>query len=54
MEVGRFAVAVDLPAATAPDLAEAMRRIRRLAYVILNGTLVGQWETAVERPRSTV
>lgn len=32
--------AVDLLAATAPDLAEAMRRIRRLAYVILDGTLI--------------
>jgi hypothetical protein len=32
--------AVDLLAATAPDLATAMRRIRHLVYVILDGTLV--------------
>lgn len=31
---------VDLLAATAPDLAAAMRRIRRLALVILDGTLI--------------
>lgn len=32
--------AVDLLAATAPDLAAAMARIRHLVYVILDGTLV--------------
>jgi DDE superfamily endonuclease len=32
--------AVDLLAATAPDLTEAMGRIRRLAFVILDGTLI--------------
>lgn len=32
--------AVGLLAATAPDLAEAMRRIRWLSYVILDGTLI--------------
>jgi hypothetical protein len=32
--------AVDVLTATAPPLAQAMRRIRRLAYVILDATLI--------------
>jgi hypothetical protein len=35
-----IAEAVDLLAATAPDLAAAMRHVRELAFVILDGTLV--------------
>ncbi len=32
--------AVDLLAGTAPDLAQAMNRVRRLAYAILDGTVI--------------
>src|SRR5690242_16623932 len=42
--------AVDLLAATADNLATAMRRIRRLAYAILDGTLIPIDRVADQKP----
>ncbi|MGK5738924.1 transposase family protein [Micromonospora sp. URMC 103] len=42
--------AVDLLAAAADDLSAAMRRIRRLAYVVLDGTLIPIDRVADQRP----
>lgn len=42
--------AVDLLAALAPTLAQAMQTIRKKAYVILDGTLLPIDRTAADRP----
>ena len=42
--------AIDLLAATADDLHQAMARIRRLAYAILDGTLIGIDRVADQKP----